>query len=83
MTISDGIMNQIKPCPECGGKNLFETDSMTAGHGPGPFLLPRLGTFFRVPRFQVRVCADCGLTRLFATKEALEKLPTANNWRKL
>ena len=46
-------------------------------------LLPNLGGFFRFPKFEVVVCADCGLTRFYADAPARAKLPTAKNWSRL
>lgn len=75
-------MKNPKPCPECGQKNLYVTTTNSGG-GYGPMLLPRLGGFWGMPKFEVVVCADCGLTRFFASSQALAKLPAANNWSKI
>jgi hypothetical protein len=73
-------MTNPKPCPECGQKNLFVTTTKSGG-GYGPMLLPGLGGFFAdLPTFEVVVCADCGLTRFFASDKARSKLPTAKKW---
>lgn len=71
-------MINAKPCPECGGKNLFTTVTSS-----GPVLLPQLGNFFIHPEFQVVVCADCGLTRLFAAPKARAKLASKPNWQRV
>ncbi len=72
-------MNPVKPCPECGQNNLFATTT-NAGSGYGPMLLPKLGGFIVPATFEVVVCADCGLTRFFASSEARSKLATAKKW---
>lgn len=48
----------------------------------GPLLLPGLNRSFWRPfaKFQVVVCADCGLTRFYAEASARAKLPTAEGW---
>ena len=66
-------------CPECRGANLYSTETC-AGGGYGPILLPGLGGFMRLARFQVVVCADCGLTRFYAEHNARAKLPRARAW---
>jgi len=75
-------MKNPKPCPECGQNNLFVTTT-TSGTGNGAVLLPGLGSFFSQATFEVVVCADCGLTRFFASPKAVGKLATAEEWRKL
>jgi predicted nucleic-acid-binding Zn-ribbon protein len=75
-------MTCAKPCPECGQKNLFVTEANSGG-GHAPNYLPRLGGFFSAAKFEVVVCADCGLTRFFASPEARAKLAATSNWRRL
>ncbi len=75
-------MTNAKPCPECGQKNLFVTTTNSGG-GYGPMLLPKLSGFFTTAKFEVVVCADCGLTRFFASTEARNRLATTSNWRHL
>jgi len=66
-------------CPECAGANLYCTETNSGG-GYGPILLPGLGGFIRLARFQVVVCADCGLTRFYAEPNARAKLARARAW---
>ena len=75
-------MTTAKPCPECGQKNLFVTTTSSGG-GYGPMLLPKLGSFFVPAAFNVVVCAECGLTRFFASTEACNKLSTTAAWKRL
>jgi len=75
-------MTNAKSCPECGQKNLYITTTNSGG-GYGPMLLPQLGSFWCMPKFEVVVCADCGLTRFFAAAEALTKLSAANTWSRV
>jgi predicted nucleic-acid-binding Zn-ribbon protein len=66
-------------CPECGGPNLHHT--LTASAGPyGPALLRGLGSLFHTPKFQVVVCADCGLTRFYAEPSARANLTGSSRW---
>jgi hypothetical protein len=69
----------IENCPQCRGKNLYQSKSPISD--AGPLLLPGLGAnLFSSPTFDVVVCQDCGLTRLFATSEAREKLSISKKW---
>jgi predicted nucleic-acid-binding Zn-ribbon protein len=69
-------------CPECGGATLYTTTVNAAG-GYGPNFLPGLGGFFRMAKFDVVVCATCGLTRFYAEAKAREKLPQSARWQKV
>lgn len=75
-------MNAVNPqCPNCGGENLYRGEP-NAG-GPHTNFLPGLGGFLYYARFVVVACADCGLLRFFADKEATDKLPQSEHWKKL
>jgi len=69
-------------CPECGGQELFSTTTGSGG-GYGPILLPGLGSFLRLAKFRVVVCAACGLARFYADEQARARLPQAKVWRAL
>ena len=69
-------------CPECGRQNVFATTTNSGG-GYGPMLLPCLGGFFRMAKFEVLVCADCGLAHYYAEPAARVKLPQAQQWRSI
>jgi predicted nucleic-acid-binding Zn-ribbon protein len=69
-------------CPECGNASLFTTSVSSAG-GYGPVLLPGLHGLLRYPKFNVVVCADCGLTRFYAEESARKKLERARQWTRL
>lgn len=68
-------------CPECEGLSLFRTTTASGG-GYGPILLPGLGRFMRVADFEVVVCADCGLTRFYASEDARSQLGGARRWQR-
>jgi len=70
-------------CPECGKGNLYRSAQVSAGGGHAPNYLPDLGTFWSSAKFQLVVCRDCGLTRHYASKEALAKLPESKKWTRL
>lgn len=70
-------------CPECENDNVYISDEIAAASVEGPNYLPDLGSFWKAPKLHVVVCQDCGLTRFFATKEALAKLPNSAKWRRL
>jgi predicted nucleic-acid-binding Zn-ribbon protein len=70
-------------CPNCDGGNIFVTaKDVSAGGGHAPNYLPGLGGFFAAEKFKVVVCSDCGLTRLFATRTAREKLRESEKWQR-
>jgi len=71
------MMKIAAPCPNCSGGTLYSTIVEM------PYLLPGLGDFFHHAHFQVVVCGNCGLTRLFADEEATAKLPESKGWAKL
>ena len=76
-------MQKTSTCPECGNSNVFAGDEVSAGGGYAPNYLSGLGSFLSSAKFTVLVCKDCGLTRFFAAKEALDKLPSSGKWRKV
>jgi predicted nucleic-acid-binding Zn-ribbon protein len=69
-------------CPECGQGNLYSSSGVSAGGGYAPNYLPGLGSFFSPAQFTVVVCKDCGLTRFFASPEAVGKIAESSKWRK-
>jgi predicted nucleic-acid-binding Zn-ribbon protein len=69
-------------CPECGRDNLYSSSDVSAGGGYAPNYLPGLGSFFTSAKFTVIVCKDCGLTRFFASPEALGKIGESDKWGK-
>ena len=81
-------MTSAKPCPECGQKNLYVTEANSGG-GHAPNYLPGLGRFIGTAKFDIVVCADCGLTRFFASRHARGRLDSAKHfwgdkiWRRL
>ena len=75
-------MTQIKPCPNCEGTNLF-TRSVAAATGKGPQFLRGLGSFLHYPRFDVVVCADCGLTRFFAEPGTYQQVASHPSWQRI
>ena len=76
-------MQKASTCPECDGSNVYESVGVSAGGGYAPNYLPGLGAFMVSGRFKVRLCRDCGFTRFFADKEALDKLPQSNKWHRV
>lgn len=70
----------ISPCPNCQSQSLYASDPIGAGGGYAPNYLPGLGGKVTAAKFRLVVCTDCGLTRFFASPEALEKLPRAKKW---
>ena len=72
-------------CPDCRGQNLFRTKRpICAGGGYAPNYLPGLGSsVFRAGRFEMVICADCGLTRFYAGTPSREKLENSSKWERV
>lgn len=71
-------------CVSCGGDELYRTTKpVSAGGGYAPNLLPGLGRWYSEEKLYVIICAQCGLTQLFARHEALEKLPSSSKWERI
>lgn len=74
-------MEQLTPCPNCRSHTLYEGPPVGVGGGHGPDYLPGLGGFCQSARLVPVVCRDCGLTRLFAVREARAKLKESRKWK--
>jgi predicted nucleic-acid-binding Zn-ribbon protein len=71
-------------CPACGSRDQFQPlKPVRSGGGQAPNLLPGLGTWYQAAAFELVLCADCGLTRFYAVREAREKLRTSAKWRRV
>jgi hypothetical protein len=77
-----GSPSPSKPCPHCGGTDLY-TRRVNSGGGDGTYLLAGLGSFLHFAQFDVIVCADCGLTRLFAEPAARQNVRSSAHWKRL
>lgn len=77
-------MTSISPCPKCGGGNLYMANKeVSSGGGYAPDYLPGLGGLLRKAKFQVVVCADCGLTQLLALSSARSELTESAKWERV
>jgi len=76
-------MDNVTPCPNCNGKNLFRGPEVSAGGGHAPNYLAGLGGFFSAEKFVLVVCRDCGLARFFARPQARAKLVQAKKWTRV
>lgn len=75
-------MMRTKECPECGGRNLYESN-ISAGGGYAPNYLQGLGGFWTAAKFRMVLCQDCGLTRWFAPEEARQKVASSPKWTRV
>lgn len=86
----------LQVCPECHGRELYRRRGVPSGAtvAASPWavtltgrehveLLPGLGTLTSFPTFDVVVCGQCGLTRLYAEVAACQRLPGADGWERL
>ena len=74
-------MENVAPCPNCGGRTLYQGPATSSGGGHAPNYLPGLGRFLFSARFVLVVCRDCGLARFFAQPEARARLKESGKWR--
>ena len=72
-----------KPCPNCGGTDLFQSKPISAGGGHAPNYLQGLGPWDRAEKFTVVVCRACGLSRFFASEEARQRLSQSDKWSRV
>ncbi len=72
---------KISHCTNCGSRNQYQSEPVSAGGGHAPNYLPGLGGYFKAEKFRIVICRQCGLTRFFAREEALEKLGQSEKWR--
>ncbi len=73
-------MENLVPCPNCGGRTLYRGPATSSGGGYAPTYLPGLGRFLSSAKFVLVVCRDCGLTRFFAEPEARARLKESGKW---
>ena len=76
-------MARTSTCPECGHNNLYSSTEVSAGGGHAPNYLPGLGSFWSAAKFTLVVCKDCGLSRFFASRDALGKLSESTKWHRV
>jgi hypothetical protein len=62
---------------------VYSSAEIASGGGHAPNYLPGLGSFWSAAKFTVLVCKDCGLTRFFASRDALGKLAESSKWRRI
>ena len=75
-------MKKILPCPNCGSRDLRGTTVDAAAPGCDLNLLPGVARFLSPGSFLVVVCCECGLTRLFASPDSVEKLSKSVLWER-
>ena len=76
-------MRTVSACTNCGSKNQYRSREVSAGGGHAPNYLPGLGGFWKVEKFTVIVCSDCGLTRFFARPEATAQVSASEKWTRV
>jgi DNA-directed RNA polymerase subunit RPC12/RpoP len=72
----------MKTCPECSSKEVYQYKDSIATTQLSGELLPKLGTGFTSARVRPVVCAECGLVRLYASKETTETMTASKHWKK-
>jgi hypothetical protein len=71
------------PCPNCRSSRLYASKDVSAGGGYAPNYLPGLGGTFSAEKFNLVICADCGLVRFFAREKALSRVADSKKWEKI
>lgn len=71
------------PCPNCRGSRLYASKDVSAGGGHAPNYLPGLGGAFSAEKFNLVICADCGLVRFFARDTARAKIAESSKWERI
>lgn len=75
-------MTDTSLCPECDGNRVYRQGGISAGGGYAPNYLAGLGSTWSAAKFTIAICADCGLTRYYASPEARAKLTKSEAWRR-
>lgn len=71
----------MKPCPECKSEKVYKFKKPIPSWGAGgPSLLPSGGILDAGGTFLPVVCAECGYTRYFASKESLSRINSKKTW---
>ena len=76
-------MENLSPCPNCGSRALYRSESVEASSTHGPNILPWLGRLFHRARMSLILCKDCGSVRLFADEESRGKVAESKHWKPL
>ena len=72
---------RMKTCPECNSKEVYQYKDVVETTTISGELLPKLGSgLFTSATVRPVVCAECGNLRLFASRDAIEKMKTSKHW---
>jgi len=70
-------MKKIAPCPNCES-----TEQRLTTTGVPPAMLPDASGWLASPTWDVVVCLECGLTRYFASSDALDNIRKSVDWHR-
>ena len=76
-------MDDMTPCSNCSGSNIYLSEDGIPGGGYGSDYLPGLGGFMTPAKLYPSICGDCGFVRFFIDEEARAKLNESSKWKKL
>ena len=76
-------MKRSSICPECAGCTVLRHRFVDVASVVGARLMPVGGGPWAEATFEVLVCADCGLTRMFAEPRTLTRFRESAEWRKV
>ena len=73
---------RMKRCPECDSNHVYEYEDYIDTTTIGWELIPKLGSgIFASAKVRPVVCAQCGFLKLYAAREAIEKLSASKHWK--
>lgn len=67
-------MKLKKQCPECGGTEIYTTQSRYTGDNHLALLSGTAGFFGSKGHFDIYICGSCGFYQLFAPEEMLDDI---------
>ena len=72
----------MNPCPQCHSNQVFQyRKEVDAESGLRLDLLPKLAPhILATAKLRPTVCVECGLIRLYASKDARSRLGSSNHW---
>ena len=71
----------ISACTNCGSKRLYQNAGELRAFQNAPFNLAGLLPWYKMPQYDVVICSDCGLSRIFVGQAERDALRNAKNWR--
>lgn len=82
LDVHDLTGEETRRCSDCRSTRLYEYESDVDTTTIGGELLPKLSSgVFGSAKVRPVVCAECGLLKYYAAKDAIEKLAASKHWK--